>query len=348
MSRRTTGSVYVAGGAFYLSITLDRRRHFPLTTCPSIEEAEVRRSVVADIAQKLKRAGKVGLAEPICRQAAAADATTLAGILRLVDGVVKGTERALPPQTTSNPVPSSKMTVREFGEIWTANELAQRHPGRVLEIDQTENTRRMKKHVYPVVFDGTTIGDVPLEQFTLDMADHVLAQPTLPRGSVRHVAQCMLRLMNLAVYPARVLKVSPLPPKGWLPKANRLKERAYLFPTKRRPCSRAPKSRSCGASSSASAPERDSDARTPSPCSGRTSRSIFRAVGGTSPSTPLRTAVVETGHSMPVARRLSESGSPSVPRTAGFFLRKRSPGIGVDGLVCISQPVMLGRSSEKR
>jgi integrase len=88
----------------------------------------------------------------------------------------------------------------------------------------------MRKHVYPIVFDGRTLGSVPLEEFTLDMADHVLAQPTLPRGSVRHVAQCMLRVMNLAVYPARVLKVSPLPPKGWLPKANRLKERAYLFP----------------------------------------------------------------------------------------------------------------------
>ena len=40
----------------------------------------------------------------------------------------------------------------------------------------------------------------------------------------------MLRLMNLAVYPARVLKVPPFPSKGWLPKAKRLKERAYLFP----------------------------------------------------------------------------------------------------------------------
>jgi integrase len=122
------------------------------------------------------------------------------------------------------------MTLRQFGELWTSNDLARRHPGRVREIDHDENARRLKNHVYPVKLDGKKIGDVPLDEFTLDMADHVLGQPGLPRGSVRHVAQCMLRLMNLAVYPARVLKVSPFPAKGWLPKPNRLKERAYLFP----------------------------------------------------------------------------------------------------------------------
>jgi len=122
------------------------------------------------------------------------------------------------------------MTVREFGNLWTSNELSKRHTGRVREIGQDENARRLKKHVYPVKFAGREIGEVPLDEFTLDMADHILGQPSLPRGSVRHVAQCMLRLMNLAVYPARVLKVSPFPAKGWLPKANRLKERSYLFP----------------------------------------------------------------------------------------------------------------------
>lgn len=141
-----------------------------------------------------------------------------------------GVPNGLPSVRPEHLSTSETTTVRQFGAVWTSNELARRHPGRVDEIDQDENTRRLTKHVYPVVFEGRKIGDVPLQEFTMDMADHVLRQPTLPRGSVRHVAQCMLRLMNLAVYPAQVLKASPFPPKGWLPKANRVKERTYLFP----------------------------------------------------------------------------------------------------------------------
>ncbi len=186
--------------------------------------------MIASIGQKLKRAGKMNMADAICRHAASMDQANLPGILQLVDGIVGGTEQLAPTRPTETTKLSSTMTVREFGNLWTSNELANRHPGRVQSIDHEENARRLAKHVYSVMFENQEIGDVPLDEFSLDMADHVLAQPTLPRGSVRHVAQCMLRLMNLAVYPARLLPSSPFPAKGWLPKANRLKERAYLFP----------------------------------------------------------------------------------------------------------------------
>jgi len=53
MGRRAIGSIYVAAGAIYLSITLDRRRHFPLSTCRSMEEAQIRRHVIVDVANKL-------------------------------------------------------------------------------------------------------------------------------------------------------------------------------------------------------------------------------------------------------------------------------------------------------
>jgi integrase len=111
----------------------------------------------------------------------------------------------------------------------TSNELAARFRKRIKLVDQTENRRRLDKHVLPVVFRGRKIADTPLDEFTLDHADHVLAQPTLPEGSLRHVAQCMARVLKLAVYPTRVLDRSPFPP-GWLPPANKTKERSYLFP----------------------------------------------------------------------------------------------------------------------
>lgn len=149
MGRRAIGSIYVAAGAMYLSITLDRRRHFPLSTCRSKEEAEVRRHVIADVANQLKRAGKLRMAEAICRQLATTDSANLAGILQLVDGIVRGTEQPAAPRPLGLRAPSATMTVREFGNLWTSNELSKRHTGRVREIGQEENTRRLKNHIYP-------------------------------------------------------------------------------------------------------------------------------------------------------------------------------------------------------
>jgi integrase len=230
VGRKASGSAYESDGSFYVAVSLQRRTHFILPTCRSKQEAEVRRHVLAEIASKLKRVGRLDAAETLCRQAAAADGADLSDVLRLVDGFVRGHEHLAQPTATPTSAATSTLTVRAFGELWTSNELARRHPGRVREIDHEENIRKLEKHVYPVRYNGRRIADVPLDEFTIDVADHVLAQPSLPRGSVRHVAQCMLRLVNLAVYPARVLKASPFPARGWLPKVNRIKERAYLFP----------------------------------------------------------------------------------------------------------------------
>lgn len=170
---------------------------------------------------------------PLCRQAAEASDALLPGILKLVDGLILGTERAVAPVVThaealsvSNP---KLLTFKDFGLLWTSNELARRCRGRIREIDHTENIMRLEKHVYPIVFRGRRIGDLPLEELGLDQADHVLAQMTLPEGSLRHVAQCMARICKLAVYPARVLDRSPFPP-GWLPTVAKEKERGFLYP----------------------------------------------------------------------------------------------------------------------
>ncbi len=157
----------------------------------------------------------------------------LPGIIKLVDGLISGTEkiaRVAPVPAASLPVAAPDvMTFQEFGDLWTSNELASRFRRRVKRIDHEENIRRLEKHIYPIVFRGRAIGATPLSEFDLDHADHVLAQPTLPDGSLRHVAQCMHRVMKLAVHPARLLTQSPFPP-GWLPPANEEKEGAYLHP----------------------------------------------------------------------------------------------------------------------
>ena len=233
MARRITGSLYQSRGVWFLSLTFDKRVHVRLGTCTTEAQAELRRQIIVDIAERLRGTGKIDIAIAACRQAGEATDDLLPGILRLVDGLIAGTERVakvvpVPAEALSMAAPSV-MTFMEFGNLWTSNELNRRFRGHVKHIDQDENIRRLKTHVYPIIFRTRTIGDTTLSEFGLDHADHVLAQPTLPDGSLRHVAQCMHRIMKLAVYPARLLDRSPFPP-GWLPAANEQKERGYLYP----------------------------------------------------------------------------------------------------------------------
>ncbi|MFW5739320.1 MAG: hypothetical protein ACOC1F_03020 [Myxococcota bacterium] len=220
MGRKATGSIYTSDGSLYLSLSLDKRRSFLLAGCTTTAEAA---------AANLMKSGHVDLAIRFCRQAAETDNETLGKLVGLMTGVIAGKEKAAPTPVT--PLGKSSMTVKEFGEnLWTNNELARRFRGRVKQIDHAENIRKLNKHVYPVEYRGRSIGDTPLAEFTLDHADHVLAQSTLPDRSIRHVAQCMHRLLKLAVYPARLLEQTPFPP-GWLPAANRVKEGSFLYPS---------------------------------------------------------------------------------------------------------------------
>jgi integrase len=206
--------------------------HFRLRTCRSRPQAVLRQQVICRLMEQMRSSGQGASIEAICRQAADADDELLPAIVRLVSGLAMGTERAAPlvPAPSLAESASPTMTFREFAGAWTSNTLASQYRGRVRVVDHGENARRLEKHIYPIVFRSRTVGDTPLNEFSLDVADHVLAQPTLPSGSLRHVAQIMHRVMKLAVYPARLLTQSPFPP-GWLPPANATRERGYLYPS---------------------------------------------------------------------------------------------------------------------
>lgn len=232
MGRRSTGTVYESCGSWFLALTLDKRRHFKLDACCTQQEAELRKQLIVETAIGLKRAGRIEMAVNFCEQAGLADEVTLTKLRRLMHGVLTGVEEAAPRARKAGAVPGPTVgvTIQEFGEQWwTNNELARQHRKRVKPIDHAENARKLRKHVYPVVFNGRTIGETPLDQFTLEHAEHVLRQPTLPEGSVRHVAQVMHRLLKLAVFPAQLLGQTPFPP-GWLPEVNDAKAKTFLYP----------------------------------------------------------------------------------------------------------------------
>lgn len=171
------------------------------------------------------------LAEEMCRRAATASEEELANIVKLADGLVAGTERVAPP-----PIPGasehlrSDMPVREFGEFWTSNELAREFRRDLKVINHKDNISRLKNWIYPVEFDGTEFGDLPLNEVVKAHGNVIKKQESLSEGSVWKVAQILHRMFALAVDPADLLERSPFP-ATWLPLQNPKKAKSHLYPS---------------------------------------------------------------------------------------------------------------------
>jgi integrase len=76
---------------------------------------------------------------------------------------------------------------------------------------------------------GRTLEDAEVVMASLPEASHRTKRPLAP-ATRRQVAQVMSRLMNLAVYPGKWIKVSPIP-RGWLPSLSPAKAKECLYPS---------------------------------------------------------------------------------------------------------------------
>jgi integrase len=119
-------------------------------------------------------------------------------------------------------------TFQDIGERWTSGELARLYPDHVKAKGTAEaDRRRLESYVYPIV------RGVPIVDFTLEHAERVMhmlpAKRVRTAATRRHVAQIVHRVLALAVFPLRILKVHPLPP-GFRPKIGPPKAKGYLFP----------------------------------------------------------------------------------------------------------------------
>jgi integrase len=229
MSRSATGTLDWSSKPPYVRLTIEgKRRAFRLATSDALE-AEERRKALAEIVSKLADANRTSHAEALCQQAAKGDARTLAAVLKIVDGLVVGRERPVVEPHQARSVSTGEITFKAVGEIWTSGDLARRFRRRIKEIDHSENIGRLERYVYPFVYEGVSIAETPMREFTTEHADAITAQAELPDGSVRHVAQLVSRICKLAAYPLKAIPRSPLP-DGWLPPRNLVKEKSYLFP----------------------------------------------------------------------------------------------------------------------
>lgn len=117
------------------------------------------------------------------------------------------------------------LTFADLGKSWTEGEIAAKHP------DHVKVKRTAAKDAERLKVLSLTVGKVPITAFAL--ADAELAMAALPKGlssaTRRQYAQIIARLLALAVYPLKLIKVSPLP-RGFLPKVRRTKATAWLYP----------------------------------------------------------------------------------------------------------------------
>ncbi len=220
--QNTNGQLRWLGEHPYVRIRLDGEKRPTIRLgCTTKDDALKRIAIVCEIVTSLRHAGRAHLAEELATRAAKAVSTSdVEGVRMAVRAICSG-------QVAARPAFEETITFRQFSEKWTSGELHElyrRHVKKKKTSDFDEGVFR--KWVYP------RIGDIPLMAITSDHCEEVLNDIPGNRSEhlVRHVAQVMNRTFKLAVFPAKVLKASPLP-QGFLPRIEKEKARSYLLPS---------------------------------------------------------------------------------------------------------------------
>lgn len=209
------------GFRFQLRIGAGRRPSFTVKTQdPAV--AQQRAAEMTELARLLVSRGK--------RAQAMESLDTLANAQSDEEfAEVAGLIRELCAEAT--PAPQGKRTVT-FGELanqWLTGKLAERYPDHV----QIKRPRSLAADASRIKHLCKTIGDVPLEAFTLDHAEKAmrgLPKTCVARDSRRAYAAVIRRVLELAVFPCRILKQTPLP-KGFTPKPGKPPQFQCLYPS---------------------------------------------------------------------------------------------------------------------
>ena len=224
--RASQGGAFESRGKFFARVTTapQTREAILLPWCTELDAAKARAGAMQALVNRLRAAGKTDLVDGVLKSAAKADAEAMAALGRAVDGYVGGALEL--SRSSSAGGATGPLTFKRFAERWTTGDLHREFPDHIASKKTAdEDAGRLARYVYPVV------KELPLASFTLDHALEVMRRvPRERSGSTRrHVAQLLVRILSLAVYPCRHIKASPLP-RGFLPKVGAAKALAFLYP----------------------------------------------------------------------------------------------------------------------
>jgi hypothetical protein len=223
MPKPTTGQVLKNADGLSARVRIaghhPERPSFSLAGYLSDEQAEDRTLTLASWARALKAHASPDEIARLCKLGAAAKdedrfADVVGAVAEIASGKTKSTVAALAP------------TFGKWAEEWTTGELHKLYPDHVRDKNHGRDKETLRLYLQPVAF--TRLAD-----FTLDDAERVMkALPSrLAARTRKGVAQCMRKVLSLAVYPGRFITQNPIP-REWMPKVPKTADKAksYLYP----------------------------------------------------------------------------------------------------------------------
>ncbi len=230
MPRRAQGTTFVSDGAVYASVTVaPGKRAARALAFLSVEDAHAAKAWAAtlqELVDALRASGRSSEIDDKLTLSVQVGADDPEGGLQRVRAGVAKLRAGTKGERIATVGASSKKTFKKFAEHWTSGKLHAEYPDHVADKKTADDdVSRLVKYIYPI------IGPLLLADVTLKHAQDVLRRipAKASRSTRRHVAQLMVRVFNLAVYPSEVLERSPLP-RGFLPKVGPRKAGAYLYP----------------------------------------------------------------------------------------------------------------------
>ncbi len=195
-------------------------------------EAGVRAVRLQELAAMLGSAGHSAEAPIVLEEAAGAtSAKDFAEAIRFAEDLCAGKGSPRKPSAAKR---APRVTFRVFATRWTDGTLAREHPDHVAP----KKTRKLDGSRLNAICDvriapGLVFGALPLEGVTLEHCQTVMRNlpDTAKRSATRrHYAQLIHRVLELAVFPCRLLAANPLP-RGFMPKIGRAPAFPYLYPS---------------------------------------------------------------------------------------------------------------------
>lgn len=211
-------------GARYVHVPLGAGKRKSMRLASTTDaEADARAKLVREIGAVLVAAGSVADVPDWTRKAAEGDDDRARRILAMARGLATGAERkAKGDQLTGT-------TFKEIADDWTSGRLAKRYP------DQVPVKRTAGDDVSRLAFLTSEggLGEIPITSPAwLDHAEEAMRR--LPErcrtpATRRHYAQAIRRVLELAVYPLRLIPANPLP-RGFLPKPKQVRALQMPYP----------------------------------------------------------------------------------------------------------------------
>ncbi len=202
MPKAATGNVFLSRGVWYARVTLDagKRKAFKLAE-ETEGAARVRLAALSELATKLRADGHGERAEAFLAEAAFASPEDLKAVLQIADALCRGDAVPIKPKASGGGI-----TIADLAEQWTSGQLAAKYPDDVpLKDNRHRDEGLIAKHILPLV------GDLPVVNFTIEHAELVKQNHKGAASSRRQLGGLLARILNIAVYPLRLISASPIP-----------------------------------------------------------------------------------------------------------------------------------------